>query len=266
MLVFLLDMLAELFLNSLFHRFASQLPDIHRLGVQDLVDLVLERLDPIIRPLQLLLGLGRGTELALCLRCLTLLHLFSLLAFPGGKRLSIGACLSHCFSGRRQSAPGSSKMAARALASKLMNRIALEDAEEAKVEDAAQVLNSEIQTLLRDEKFLIINFIINHALILVVFASRNTGFFTLFTLLIHCIVHSQIWLLLGLLRWRRRNCRLELPFNAQLVNILFNLESRIEVGSKIALKLADQFRSKLEVFADAIRSREEIPECFLSRV
>lgn len=72
-LVLLLDDLDKLIADGFLDWAPSQLPEVGRLGFKDLINLVLERLDPVVRAQKLLLGLvRRSSELLLAVLCLTL--------------------------------------------------------------------------------------------------------------------------------------------------------------------------------------------------
>ena len=67
-LILLLDMLQQLLIEDIVDGFSAELAEINRLGLENLHDLVFECLDPVVGSLELLLGFGRGTELAVAFR------------------------------------------------------------------------------------------------------------------------------------------------------------------------------------------------------
>ena len=71
-----------------------------------------------------------------------------------------------------------------ALPGEFVDRVALEDAEEAEIEDPSKILDHKIKLLLLDQKILVINFVIQRTLFLLVIL------FFLFNLL--AFIHSFI--------------------------------------------------------------------------
>ena len=133
-------------------------------------------------------------------------------------------------------------MTSRALALKFVDRVGLEDAEEAEVVDTTQVLNQEIKLFLLGEQFLIVGLVLfDHA-------------FLFFLAFVHVVV-------LGLGGYNR----LKLATLGQLGDALFDLCHTEIIITHLVVKLADKTSGKLKIALDTFRGREQVPQCLLAR-